>query len=268
MKSNFEERKENRLEAFQRLASSNEKLSFSSWEHSNKLADMIPFGQPILVRHHSEKGHRAHIKKIDNAMRKSVEASRKAEYYAERANAIENSNAISSDDPNCIEKLETKLKGLEATQELMKECNKIIRSKKTDAEKVAELVTIGPMKESTATKLLDTANFGGAGFPSFRITNNGATIRNTKQRIEYLTKLQSIPDSDEIINDVRLIVSQEDNRVQIFFDSIPAEDVRKKLKSSGFHWAPSVGAWMRQISSYAIYSAKEVLNSLSLPQNQ
>ena len=149
MKSNYEERKENRLQAYQNLAAKNENLSTSNWEQSNKLADVIPLGQPILVGHHSEKRHRAHIAKIDNAMRKSVEAQKKAEYYAERAKAIENSNAISSDDPNCIEKLQTKLKGLEAMQELMKECHKIVRSKKSDAEKVCEMVAIG-LKEKLA----------------------------------------------------------------------------------------------------------------------
>lgn len=38
------------------------------------LGDMIPFGQPILVGHHSEKRHRSHLNKIDTNMRKGVEA--------------------------------------------------------------------------------------------------------------------------------------------------------------------------------------------------
>lgn len=45
----------------------------------------IPLGQPILVGHHSEKRHRRAIEKADNAMRKSVEETEKAEAYNRRA---------------------------------------------------------------------------------------------------------------------------------------------------------------------------------------
>jgi hypothetical protein len=47
-------------------------------------ADLIPPGQPILVGHHSERGHRAALKRIDNNMRRSIEADRAATHY-ERA---------------------------------------------------------------------------------------------------------------------------------------------------------------------------------------
>lgn len=265
MKSNYEERKENRLAAFQKLADKNENLSDDSYKQAKQIGDAIPFGQPILVGHHSEKKHRKDIDRIDNAMRKSIEADEKAAYYKRRAEAIENSNAISSDDPNAVDKLETKLKGLEANRELMKDCNKIIKSKKTDAEKIAGMVSIG-LKEEHAIEVLNPpahlACFG-KGFAHFNLSNNNANIRRVKERIEHLKKVQSIQSSEEEINGVRLVVSQEDNRVQIFFPSIPIENVRKKLKSSGFHWAPSVSAWMRQISGYAIAQAREILTGLS-----
>lgn len=45
----------------------------------------IPFGQPILVGHHSERRHRRAIERADNAMRKSIEESDKAKYFAGRA---------------------------------------------------------------------------------------------------------------------------------------------------------------------------------------
>lgn len=262
MKSNYEERKQNRLEAYQRLAEKNEQISDSSYQLSHKLGDMIPFGQPILVGHHSEGRHRAHIKKIDNAMRKSCEADDKAKYYAQRAKHIENSNAISSDDPNCIEKLEIKLKGLEANQELMKDCNKIIKNKKlSDAEKVTEMVLVG-LSEKNAVKIMQPDFCGRIGFASYSLTNNGATIRNTKQRISKLESIARLKYQEVIINCVKLVLNPDDNRVQIFFPSIPSEAVRKELKSSGFHWAPSVGAWMRQISNSAIYQAKNILTNL------
>lgn len=54
----------------------------------NRAVDMlkvIPMGQPILVGHHSERGHRSLLQKSDNAMRKSVELDDKAAYYENKA---------------------------------------------------------------------------------------------------------------------------------------------------------------------------------------
>jgi hypothetical protein len=67
-----------------------------------------------------------------------------------------------------------------------------------------------------------------------------------------------------MINGVKLVINAEDNRVQIFFGYKPAEEIRKELKGAGFHWAPSVQAWMRQISNYAINQAEYILNKISV----
>lgn len=45
----------------------------------------IPFGQPILVGHHSERAHRGVIERADSAMRKSIQEGDKAEEYSRRA---------------------------------------------------------------------------------------------------------------------------------------------------------------------------------------
>jgi len=49
----------------------------------------IPFGQPILVGHHSERRHRRAIERADNAMRRGIEESDKAKYFAGRAASAE-----------------------------------------------------------------------------------------------------------------------------------------------------------------------------------
>lgn len=195
-------------------------------------------------------------------MRKSVEADKKQKYYIGRAESLLSNTSISADDPNAIDKLREKLERLGGLQELMKDCNAIIRSRRNASDKITKLMALG-MKEGTAVKLLDTTNFGGPGFPRFSLTNNNATIRATKERIAVLEKVQAIGDQEEEINGVRYVVSQADNRVQLFFPGKPSEEVRAMLKGAGFRWAPSVGAWMRQISNGAIYRAKEILNGLS-----
>lgn len=194
-------------------------------------------------------------------MRRSCEADKKADYYENKADNIENGTAISSDNPDAIQLLREKLAGLEKNQELMKKCNKITKSAKTsEAEKVAALVALG-LKESTALAVM-TPCYGRIGIPSYKLTNNNANIRTVKQRIEHLEKLAAIETTEEEINGVTLKVSAEDNRVQLFFNGKPSEEIRKKLKGGGFHWSPTVGAWMRQISNHAIYQAKQILNNL------
>ncbi|MGW6391176.1 DUF3560 domain-containing protein [Streptomyces sp. NPDC055103] len=49
------------------------------------IADYIPPGQPILVGHHSERGHRRAIARMDGHMRKSIDEHKKAGYWADRA---------------------------------------------------------------------------------------------------------------------------------------------------------------------------------------
>lgn len=257
MKSNYEEKKQNRIEAFKRLASNNAELSKVTFQQVNQLSNLMN-GQPILVGHHSEKRHRRDLDKMHNTMHKSVEADRKSEYYKNRVESLLNGTAISSDDPNAIDKLTEKIERLEATQELYKSINKIIKKKGTDAEKLVQLQDLG-LKEVSAVKLLTPDYVGRIGIPSYKLTNNNAVIRNAKQRIEYLSKVATIESSEEEINGIKLVVSSEDNRVQLFFPGKPSEEIRKSLKSSGFHWANSLGCWMKMLSAYAIHQAKTII---------
>lgn len=262
MKSNFEERKANRLEAYQNLSEKAERESVDTFNQANKMSNLMN-GQPILLGHHSEKRHRRDLEKIHNKMHRAVEANKKSQYYKDRAESLLNGTAISSDDPNAIDKLTEKLKKLEAQQELMKACNKIIKKAKlSNAEKIAELIELG-LEETTASMLLVPDRCHGIGVPCYKLTNNNAVIRNTRQRIEQLNKMASIQDSEEEINGVKLCINTADNRVQIFFPDIPSEQIRKELKSYGFHWTPGTGAWQRQISNHAIYYAKNILGKVN-----
>lgn len=258
MKSNFEERKANRLERFQELAAKNEQESTAAYETSNRIAEHIPLGQPILIGHHSEKRHRRDVSRIHSAMDKSVQASKKAKYYEGKVESLLSNTAISSDDPNAIDKLQAKVERLEALQELYKDINAAIRKGKNEIEKLDLLVNMG-VSSSRAYKYLTPDFAGRIGIPSYMLTNNNANIRTAKARIETLLKNSTIPSSEEDFDGITLKISQEDNRVQIFFPDIPSEEIRNRLNRSGFHWTPSIEAWQRQISPSAIYAAKQIL---------
>lgn len=50
-------------------------------------------------------------------------------------------------------------------------------------------------------------------------------------------------------------INEAENRLQLLFDEKPPEDQRRALKSEGFKWAPSQGAWQRQLNQNAIRAA-------------
>lgn len=78
------QRKADKLNGYARNAERRSDEAYKKADLSEK-ATGIPFGQPILVGHHSERRHRRTIEKADNAMRKSIEESDKAEAYSQRA---------------------------------------------------------------------------------------------------------------------------------------------------------------------------------------
>lgn len=61
----------------------------------------------------------------------------------------------------------------------------------------------------------------------------------------------------------KVVENAEIMRLQIFFDEKPDADIRAILKSNGFKWAPSNGAWQRQLTvnaRYALERVKEEIN--------
>ncbi len=60
----------------------------AAYRRSKDLTEGIPFGQPILVGHHSEKRHRSTIKKAQAAATRSVRELEKVEYWEWRAKGV------------------------------------------------------------------------------------------------------------------------------------------------------------------------------------
>jgi len=84
-----QERAAERAERMEARAEKAHQEGQAAYNRAHEIGRMIPFGQPILVGHHSEGRHRRDLEKIDNAMRKSCEGSKKAEYYENRAGVAE-----------------------------------------------------------------------------------------------------------------------------------------------------------------------------------
>jgi hypothetical protein len=259
MRTDYHEKREARIERFKELASKNEQLSIQAFNQADKMASVIPFGQPILIGHHSEKRDRNYRSKIHGKMDQGVALSQKSSYYEDRAEAAESNNAISSDNPDALKLLEAKLAKLQQYQETMKAINKIIKNKKkADVEKVAEMEAMG-VPAGRALQLMQPDWCGRIGFPDYKLTNNNGNMKRIKDRIAQLQKLEQMEEKEIEIGEVKILVSPEKNRVQIFFPGKPSEAVRTELKSSGFRWSPMEEAWQKNVSSYAEHQAKSIV---------
>nr|EKW3531211.1 DUF3560 domain-containing protein [Raoultella planticola] len=81
------DRQEQRAERFNDYSDKRAGESERELAHVDALASAIPFGQPILVGHHSERRARRDAQKIENGMKRAVMLFERAEYWEERAQA-------------------------------------------------------------------------------------------------------------------------------------------------------------------------------------
>jgi hypothetical protein len=82
-----QERAADRADRFDDRAITAEETSTALFNRSHKMLDAIPFGQPILVGHHSEQRDRNYRERAHNMMDKCVKESDKAAHYTRRAEA-------------------------------------------------------------------------------------------------------------------------------------------------------------------------------------
>lgn len=164
---------------------------------------------------------------------------------------------ISGDDPNALNKLRAKLESLERLQNRMKAANSAIRMK-DQAKGDAKLAEMG-YSPSDIKELRSPDFCGRIGYPSYQLSNNNANIRRIRDRIEELEKRQDSPAPEGWkFGGGKVVINAELNRLQIVLDDRPDADTKQALKSHGFRWAPSQGAWQRQLTDNAIHAAKAI----------
>ena len=261
----YAERREARIARLYARSDAKQSEADGRLASARRIADVIPMGQPILVGHHSERHHRRDIARIDQNMRKGIEASKEATDLRRRAAAAENNDAVSSDDPDAILKLKAKIEVEKRTIEQMKRVNAIIRvaqrlGKKTSQpwEPIAKADLVKAGFTSGIERVVEPDFAGRVGFAPYELTNRGANVRRMEQRIAVLeaSAVRAATVEPEQIGDVK--IEESENRVRLYFPDKPAEKVRDLLKSRGFRWSPSEGAWQRHASGQAWYEARVV----------
>lgn len=240
---NYQEKREAKKERYEELAEKNHKLASEQSDQAKKMADVIPFGQPILVGHHSEGRDRRYRAKIEKKWEKSVETSNKAEHYDDKVKSMDLNRAISRDDPEAVQKLKAKIvlekeKGLKAKAD-----RKVMRENKKELE----------AKNSrgywSLYYLLES-----------HMTGASVEVKRCEGRIAEIQALEKIPDIDETINNIRLFT--EDARIRIDFGFKPDEDTRTQLKRHSFKWSPYNQVWQNYIKQHNIDFARKLLQEL------
>lgn len=160
---------------------------------------------------------------------------------------------ISADEPDAVAKLKAKLERLEAFQEKMKAVNAYYRKGKTlDG---CPLLSAGEIEKLKA-EMARNWRVQPKPYESYELSNNNASIRQVKARIEELTRQAETVYEGWQFDGGEVKMNREINRLQVFFDAKPDKDTCSAMRHGGFRWAPSVGAWQRQLNDNAIRAVK------------
>jgi len=142
---------EAKIEKRKDWADSSEKKSDEYYQASKEGSNIIPFGQPIIVGHHSERRHRALIDRNHKRMDKCIEHRQKAQDHELKAENLEYKlkQELPIDTPNCLKDVKERLS--EA-----KELHKFYKENK-EAREHAFSLTYANKKVKDLTKRLQIA---------------------------------------------------------------------------------------------------------------
>ena len=183
-------------------------------------------------------------------------AEKKLNEVARNPDRFYSDQAIKSTDKNAIEKLNQKIEQLEAEKDFIKRSEKACKEyQKTKDFSVFEKYNI-PQKEAKEY----VEQIERHGLPLIKGSSSiNAEIRRVKERIASLEKSKESEDENFDIENGRILVNKEAQRVQIFFDNIPDANTRDALKKRAFKWAPSAKAWQRTLTGNAIDAVKYLI---------
>ncbi len=210
----------------------------------------------VMITGGSGFNNRAHDK-ANSAESNKYEAMQEFKDRAEAAILREMKKLAVSEVGGEVEVLRRSIAKTEEMQGKMKICNAVIKKKVPDAEKIQAIITATGWDKNTACKVL-TPDFAGRQGFSYHLTNGGANIRRMKAHLTELLNKEAKPTTSYEFPGGRIVDDLDLDRVCIFHDVKPVPVIIHALKSSGFHWSPNVGAWMRKRTPLALQAARHI----------
>jgi hypothetical protein len=182
--STYRQRREARAERLREWAEKREGKADAAAEAADRMASVIPFGQPTLVGHHSERRDRNYRARIAGEMDYAVEHWRKADSMTRRADGIEAQldASIYDDDSDATEQLERRIAGLEAARARLVAFNKTARKGCPDFD----LLTDGLGESWQSLSQLEMLR--NRGFPAYATSNLSSRISKDRDRLARLLR--------------------------------------------------------------------------------
>lgn len=248
-RADYEERRQARIDRYHERAERHGRASMEASQRAHEAVAGIPLGQPNI-----RGALTPAINRSRTATERSIREAEAAEYAAEKAEAAERNTAVSSDDPQALDKLREKMAKLEKVRERIKEANKLCRGKDRAAAEEA-LRKLG-VEEKDFGEMLDGRI---KGLPGWMLSGTTANIARIRKRIEAMERMARTPLPEGWEFEGGKVVIREDiNRVQIVLDGRPDEETWRRLKGNGFRWARSERAWQRMLNEHGVWAAERM----------
>lgn len=256
-KEEYEAKRAARYQRLIKAAARAEQESESALGTARQMAEVIPFGQPMLTDHYSFKRDSNYRAKIQNKYRRGFELMQKADELKSRAASMEANDAIYSDDPEAVDKLESKLESLLELQARYKAINS------AHAKYIKNPASLEKSDLSEADKKLikewqPAYAFEKHPIQPYQLTNLSARIRAAKQRAEQVEKKQAMKDEDFEVNGIRIEGRPSENRIRVYYPARVDAETFALLRRYGFRALRSEGdgAFSAYYNNNAVYFIK------------
>jgi len=186
----YRERRLAKAERLREWAEKREQKAAAELDQARARADLIPFGQPILAGHHSQRRDERFREGIARGYERAHEHAAKAHDMSRRADGIESAadHAIYSDDHDAAERLAEKLANLEAQRAGISAYNKTCRADAPDPdllrpEQRRDLAELDARPDIRSHVLNPDGSFR-----PYAAQNLGGNITRTRKRLKELKR--------------------------------------------------------------------------------
>lgn len=236
-----------------------------AFTRARQLADVVPFGQPILVGHHSEGRHRSLLKRVDGLYRSGSDSFDRAKSLSSRTVG----NQISSADGDAIGKLQREVERLELSVAEHKAdlaiAKKAFRAWCKETGRDPKFVEGGDLLENCSDRtILSMVDLGLARHtPFMRVRWLGSMAPKLNATRKRLAELEAFHETEPLVGDgPGWSLCEDDGRWCLVLDCRNDPEMKARVRSAGFVWSPSRSCWVRKLTPQARRAVESFMSTL------